>query len=49
MFVIVSFVTSLSSYGSDNTDILIPIQFYWNNRTHLHHLTSHSMLCCSTA
>jgi len=34
----------------DNMDIFLNqlIQFYSNNATNLHHLTSHSTQCCST-
>ena len=49
MFVI---ATSLSQQDSDrpNTDIFLNelIQFYANNATDLHHLTSHSTSCCPT-
>jgi len=35
---------------SDNTDTFLnqPIQFYSNNVTNLHHLTSYSTPCCRT-
>jgi len=40
--------TWFSKWDSDNMDIFLNqlIQFYSNNRTNLHHLTSYSVLCC---
>ena len=42
--------TSLSQQDSDSTDIFLNrlIQFYVNNATNLHHLTTHSATCWPT-